>query len=106
MVKLGIEVPVPAEYDKGGKPQMLKLENLKHRAALLAIPAAALVLAAGTAGTAAYAATTPTPTPAASSAAEPAEPASASEPAEAPGAPAVGHADAAGTVDYQIDGEQ
>ena len=82
---------------------MLKLKNLRHRAALLAIPAAALVLAAGTAGTAAYAATTPTPTPAAPSVAEPA---SASEPAEAPGAPAVGHADAAGTVDYQFDGEQ
>jgi hypothetical protein len=85
---------------------MLRLKSWRHRGALLAVPAAALVLAAGTAGTAAYAASSPTPTPTGPSAAEAAEPASASEPAEAPGAPAVGHADAAGTVDYQFDGEQ
>jgi hypothetical protein len=60
----------------------------------------------------AVAASSPKPTPTNSSPAQAAEPAetpeasTAADPAEAPGTPDTGHADAAGNVDNQFEGQQ
>jgi hypothetical protein len=78
--------------------------------ALVAVP---VVLAiGGAAAMTALAASPPHPSPTNSSPAQAVEPAapsetsSAAEPAAAPGAPDTGHADAAGNVDYQFEGQQ
>ena len=85
----------------------MRNSRLQRGAAMLAVPAVLAI--AGTAAATIVLADSPSPSPAQSSPVEPAEPADTAETtqaAEAPGMPDAGHADPAGNVDNQFEGEQ